>query len=295
VLAEKCEAAGVGGLFTSDHYLSEREPTTLGGLDAWAVMAGLASMTQRIRLGTLVTPVTFRHPAVLAKNAVTVDHISRGRVEVGIGAGWYRNEHAAYGFEFPEYEARLMLLEEHLKVIRALTGPGATSYNGLYRLVECPGVPKPVQERLPIIVGGIGRRGTLECAARHADEYNLHDVSIERCRSVRAQLDEACLSIGRDPAGLSLSLTLTCVIGADGTEVKRRLRPALALRATSETPAWPKVDDGWLIGTPDELVDQLSDLSEAHVRRVFLSFADHEDMDAIQLLGGEVVPRLLLS
>jgi alkanesulfonate monooxygenase SsuD/methylene tetrahydromethanopterin reductase-like flavin-dependent oxidoreductase (luciferase family) len=293
VLAETCEAAGVGGLFTSDHYLSESKPTTLGGLDAWAVMAGLASITQRIRLGTLVTPVTFRHPAVLARNAVTVDHISRGRVELGIGAGWYRNEHTAYGFKFPAYEERLMLLEEHLQVIRAIIGRGGAGLDGRYRLVACPGVPKPVQERLPIIVGGIGRRGTLECAARHADEYNVHGVSLQRCRSVRAQLDETCLSIGRDPSGVSLSLAMTCVIGADGTEVKRRLRAALALRGTSATPARPKVDDGWLAGTPAELLDQLSDVREANVERVFLSFADHEDTDAIELLGREVVPGLL--
>lgn len=211
---------------------------------------------------------------------------------MAFGTGWYSAEHVAYGFEFPERQERLQLLDEQLEIVRELTGPGATSHDGpRYRLTNCPGLPKPVRGRLPIIVGGTGKRGTMECAARHADEYNVYDVSLERCRRVRSSLDEACLSAGREPAEVSLSLSLTCVIGESESDVDERLRRAHTLRGTPPL-IRPSVDEGWLIGTPDAIVDRLADISGAGVERVFLGLADHGDTEQIAVLGRDVITRI---
>ncbi len=292
-LADACELAGVAGLFTSDHYLSETQPSGRAALDAWSVIAALAAVTERVRLGTLVSPVTFRHPAVLAKCVVTADNISGGRIELGVGAGWYAAEHEAYGFEFPSVRDRLQILDEQLTVIRLLTGRKTASHDGgRYRLVNCPALPKPYSGRLPIIVGGTGKRGTVGCAARHADEYNVYAVSLEGARRVREMLDDACREIGRDPATLSLSLSLTCAIGASEREVERRVRRIRALRPVQDDELRRGPDAGWLIGTPDAVVDQLRDVTDAQVSRVFLGLADHTDTDAIELLGAEVLSRV---
>jgi alkanesulfonate monooxygenase SsuD/methylene tetrahydromethanopterin reductase-like flavin-dependent oxidoreductase (luciferase family) len=193
-LAEAAEAGGFEGLFRSDHYLSLSEPE-LGALDAWATLAALATQTERIRLGTLVSPVTFRHPAVLAKNAVTVDHVSGGRVELGLGAGWMEAEHRRFGFEFPPVGERMAMLEHQLATVRRLWSESK---------------PPPVQPGgPPLIVGGDARPRSAALAARYADEYNTHGVTPEVARERRAAIVQACERVGREPIPFSV-MTPVC-------------------------------------------------------------------------------------
>ena len=288
-LAEVCEGRNMGGLFTSDHYLAEAEPAERPVLDAWSVLSGLAAITHTLRLGTIVTPITFRHPAVLAKVAVTVDHLSGGRVELGLGAGWYEEEHLAYGFNFPPLRERLRLLGEYGEIIRGLTSTGPFQHSGAaYRLIDAPGLPKPIQHALPIIVGGTGKSGTTRCAAAFGDEYNSLETSIEACSRVRTSLDEACRAIERDPATLPMSVSLKCVTGSTERDVQLRLERAFGLMLSTAPEARPTLDEGWLVGVPDEISFHLHRLEKAGVRRVFLRFVDHRDLEAIEVLGTEV-------
>ena len=180
-LAEAAESAGLDGLFRSDHYLSIVRGGDAGSLDAWTTLAALAARTSGLRLGTLVSPVTFRHPAALAKSVVTVDHVSGGRVELGIGAGWYEAEHKVYGFPFLTPRERVALLREQIETI-------------VHQWTDHPDVwPKPVQQpHPPLIVGGGGKPGTVGPAVRWATEYNTTNAGLEECRERRQALDEAC-------------------------------------------------------------------------------------------------------
>ncbi len=198
-LAARAEAAGLGGLVVSDHYLSPSDPE-LGCLDAWAVLAALAQATRRLRLGTLVSPVTFRHPAVLARLAQTVDQISGGRVDVGLGAGWSTEEHAAFAFPFPDLAGRLALLEEQTAIVRALLdGEVVDGAGPAYPLVAGRLRPRPVQARVPLVLGGAARPRMARLAARCADEYNLVYDPPAACAGARERLDAACAAVGRDP------------------------------------------------------------------------------------------------
>jgi alkanesulfonate monooxygenase SsuD/methylene tetrahydromethanopterin reductase-like flavin-dependent oxidoreductase (luciferase family) len=283
-LAEACEEHGIEALFRSDHYLSQGDGGGRIALDAWTTLAGLAARTTRLRLGTLVSPITFRHPAVLAKSAVTVDHISGGRVEVGMGAGWMEAEHRAYGFPFPELSERLQLLVEQLETVRGQWADGTA-------------LPKPVQKpHPPLIVGGTGGRGTTEPAARFADEYNTFLADPEECVRRRKALDRACESVGRDPTTMRFSLMTGCLIGADAGELRERARRLLARRGE------PGGDPDALIaryrergvaGTPDDLVERLRKLRDAGgVDGVMLQHLQHDDLETVALIGREVAPKL---
>jgi alkanesulfonate monooxygenase SsuD/methylene tetrahydromethanopterin reductase-like flavin-dependent oxidoreductase (luciferase family) len=283
-LAEACEQHGIETLFRSDHYLSQGDGGKRAALDAWTTLAGLAAVTTRLRLGTLVSPVTFRHPAVLAKSAVTVDHISGGRVEVGMGAGWMEPEHRAYGFPFPELPERLQLLAEHLETVRGQWTDG-------------PAQPKPVQKpHPPLIVGGAAGRGTTEPAARFADEYNTLLAGAEECARRRRRLDQACERVGRDPATMRFSLMTGCLVGADETELQARAQRLLERRGEEGG------DPGALVaryrergvaGTPDEVVERLQELEQAgRVERVMLQHLQHDDLEMVALIGREVAPKL---
>src|SRR5712691_11502352 len=186
-LGRACEEHGVEALFRSDHYLSTVGAADRGSLDAWTQLAALAASTERVRLGTLVSPVTFRHPSLLAKAVATVDHVSRGRVELGMGAGWLEAEHRAYGFDFPDRQTRLELLAEQIEIVHRLLTEERTSFEGRhYRLEDCPANPKPVQRpRPPLIVGGSAGRGTVEPAVRFADEYNTVFATVDEVRARR--------------------------------------------------------------------------------------------------------------
>src|SRR5262245_48737156 len=202
-LALACEEHGFDGLFRSDHYLSFGHPTEYGSLDAWSTLAALASRTDRIRLGTLVSPGTFRHPSVLAKSATTVDHASGGRVELGMGAGWFEAEHVAYGFPFLTPQERMSILEEQVEIVHRLWNPDqeAVTFRGRhYQLEDCHALPRPLQEpHPPLLIGGDAGPRSSRLAARWADEYNTTGASPEECRNRRDRVSAACEAIGREP------------------------------------------------------------------------------------------------
>jgi F420-dependent oxidoreductase-like protein len=212
-LARACEDSGIETLFRSDHYLSVEGAGGRGSLDAWATINALAAITSRLRLGTLVSPATFRHPSTLAKMVVTADHVSGGRVELGMGAGWLEAEHRAYGFPFAGTRTRMDVLAEQLEIVHRSWKPGPFSFHGEhYTLEDLDALPKPVQQpHPPLLVGGSGGPRSLRLAARWADEYNMPFASFERCREVRAALDEACAKEDRDPLPLSVMTRLTSV------------------------------------------------------------------------------------
>lgn len=290
-LAEAAEEAGIEALFRSDHYLSLAEPRERASLDAWTTLAGLAARTSRIRLGTLVSPATFRHPSVLAKAAATVDHISGGRVELGLGAGWMELEHRAYGFEFPSTSQRVARFAEQLEIVHRLWTEDAPSFRGrYYTLEECPGLPKPVQQpRPPIIVGGAARPGTTRPAARFADEYNTTSVSPQQAAVRRSRLDDACAAERRDPATLPLSVMAGFLLGRDAVDVKERAR---RLAGEDAARLLGRFGDHGVAGTPAEVVARLREYETAGVKRVMLQHLLHDDLDAINLLGSEVLPAL---
>jgi alkanesulfonate monooxygenase SsuD/methylene tetrahydromethanopterin reductase-like flavin-dependent oxidoreductase (luciferase family) len=275
-LAGACEAAGLDGLFRSDHYLSIVRGGDAGSLDAWATLAALAAVTERIRLGTLVSPVTFRHPAVLGKNAVTVDHVSGGRVELGIGAGWYEAEHDAYGFPFLTARERVGLLREQIEtIVRQWTEDDRVW-------------PKPLQQpHPPLIVGGTGKPGTITPAVRWASEYNTHTASVEDCRRRRRALDEACRGAGRDPGTLPLSLMTTTIAAENRSDLRDRVGRFLELTGRQATveeylgePA-----GGRLVGTLDELAERLGAYEDAGVTRVMCQHLLHDDLEMVSALG----------
>jgi F420-dependent oxidoreductase-like protein len=296
-LAAACERSGLEGLFRSDHYLSvvgRRERATL---DALATLAALAAATERIRLGTLVSPVTFRHPSVLAKSVTTIDHVSGGRVELGLGAGWNEGEHAAYGFQFPSLGTRMELLEEQLEIVHRLWTEDSVTFVGRhYRLDDCPALPRPLQEpHPPLILGGNAKPRSVALAVRLADEYNTLIASIDDCRERKSVLAQACESAGRDPATLPLTLMATCVVGEDRAQLLERVRGVLAVFGSGDED--PEVvlaerRERWVAGTPDEVVERLGALADAGVERVYLQHLVHGDTETVDLIGEAVMPAL---
>jgi alkanesulfonate monooxygenase SsuD/methylene tetrahydromethanopterin reductase-like flavin-dependent oxidoreductase (luciferase family) len=263
-LADAAEAAGLDGLFRSDHYRSIVRPDPAGSLDAWAILAALAARTERLRLGTMVSPVTFRRVSVLAKLVVSVDHVSGGRVELGLGAGWYEAEHETYGFAFLTTRERLDLLDDQLAEIRR-------------QWTTAPDIwPKPVQKPgPPIIVGGRAKPRTVRAASLFADEYNMVFPSLEDVRRGRAALDDATRRAGREP--LRLSMMTSCVVGRDRAEVAERLAAWRELTGDAGGPS--------LAGTVDEVAEMLRGYEQAGIYRVMLQHLLHEDVEMVALLG----------
>lgn len=294
-VARAAEELGYDAFFRSDHFLRMGDGDGLPGpTDAWTTLAGLARETSRIRLGTLVSSATFRHPGVLAVQVAQVDQMSGGRVELGLGAGWFAQEHAAYGVPFPE--KRFGILEEQLDVVTGLWGTpvGQTfSYEGAhYTLTRSPALPKPVQHSpldparagVPVIVGGNGPRRTPALAARHAAEFNvvfpeLHEVG-EKIDRVR----DACRAIDRDPATMVFSAAFLLCGGKDDAEVERRA----AAIGWDPTEARAR----GIAGTPTAMVDRLGALAELGVSRVYLQVLDLHDLDHLALVASEVAPQL---
>jgi alkanesulfonate monooxygenase SsuD/methylene tetrahydromethanopterin reductase-like flavin-dependent oxidoreductase (luciferase family) len=268
-LAEAAEEARLDGLFRSDHLRSIVRGDPAGSLDAWGTLAGLAAISDTIRLGTLVSPATFRRVSILAKLVTTVDHISNGRVELGLGAGWYESEHQAYGLDFMTTRERLDELDRQLaEVIRQWT-------------VADDIWPKPVQTpHPPIIVGGTAKPRTVAAAVAHAAEYNSVGGSVDEVRERKARLDDAARSAGREP--LRLSMMIGCVVGRDRSDYERRLADFRRLTGGDAPP---------IAGTVDEVVDQLRAYEAAGVERVMLQHMAHEDAEMVTVLG-EVAARL---
>jgi F420-dependent oxidoreductase-like protein len=296
-LARACEEHGFQGLFRSDHYLSFDDPRGRGALDAWSTLAGLAAVTERIRLGTLVSPVTFRHPAVLAKSVVTADHISGGRVELGMGAGWFEREHRAFGFSFPSDAERVEILAEQVEIVHRLWDRDedeVTIEGAHYRLEACAAMPKPVQEpHPPLILGGSARLRAATLAARWADEYNVNYLGPDDVARARARLSDACEAIGRDPTTLRLSLMTGVVVGRDRAELEDRASALMDHEGESGDPG--DSIERWradrLVGTVDEVLERLERYGEAGVQRVMLQHLVHTDLDAVRLIGTEVIPQ----
>ncbi len=288
-LAEACERHGLEGLFRSDHYLSFHGGEGRGSLDAWATLAGLAAVTSRIRLGTLVSPATFRHPSVLAKAAVTVDHISRGRVELGLGAGWNEREHRAYGFAFPSLSERLELFAEQLELIHRQWTEDPVDFQGRhYRTESLRALPRPVQEPRPrLIVGGSALPGTVGPAVRFADEYNTYAVTVEEAAARCRRLVEACRAQGRDPATLTFSVMTPCVLGEDDGQVLERAWRVMQRTGTDGDPSEfvRERSDRWIIGTVEQARERLAAYAEAGVERILLQHLDHETIEAVALMA----------
>jgi alkanesulfonate monooxygenase SsuD/methylene tetrahydromethanopterin reductase-like flavin-dependent oxidoreductase (luciferase family) len=286
-LAEACDGSGIETLFRSDHYLSVVGRHERGSLDAWGTISALAAITSTLRLGTLVSPVTFRHPSVLAKAAVTADHISGGgRIELGIGAGWLEDEHSAYGFPFPATGQRMRMLEEQIEIVRRQWSEDDTTFDGAhYRLDGLDALPKPLG-RPNLIVGGKARPRSAAIAVRRADEYNLSMVGVEECRDARRALIDACERAGREP--LTVSLMTGSLIGADEADLADRARRLAELRGEDarDTDAFiARLPDHWVVGTLEEVRERLAELEEAGVERVMLQHLLHRDLEGVALLA----------
>ena len=288
-LAQACERLGFEALFRSDHYASVDGDGRRGSLDAWGTLCALAAITTRLRLGTLVSPATFRHPSVLARSAVTADHISGGRIELGIGTGWLEREHRAHGFPFPAMRTRMDRLAEQLEIIHGSWAEGPFDFAGEHWSVErLDAQPKPVQAPLPVVMGGAaGPRGAA-LAARWAAEYNVVHASPDDAAAAGARLDAACEQAGRDPATLQHSLMHAFVIGADEDDLRARAGRLEAWRGSAME--LDELRRDWLVGTPAEIVARLREYEAAGVERVMLQHLLHRDIEALELIAAEVVP-----
>ncbi len=288
-IARATEDAGFDAFFRSDHYLrfGAGDPGP-GPTDAWTTLAGLARETSRVRLGTLVSPVTFREPAVLALQVAQVDAMSGGRVELGLGTGWFEPEHDAFGLPFPPVGERFDRLEEQLEIVSGLwaTPRGERfSYSGKhYRVAESPALPKPVQPRLPLIMGGGGPRRTPALTARFATEYNTGFTTVEQVAERFARVRAACEQAGRDPGELTYSVALTTVCGADDAEVARRLRE-------TDGDAEELATQG-LLGTPDAVAERIGAYAAVGATRVYLQLWDLRDLAHVELIAARVLPQL---
>jgi F420-dependent oxidoreductase-like protein len=299
-IADTCERSGIRTLFSADHYLSRNDELGNVAHDAWTVIAGLAARTSTLRLGTLVTPVTFRPPAVLANAAATADHISGGRIEVGLGAGWMDREHEAFGFPFPEPRVRRQMLAEQLEIVHRLwTEERVTFHGSHYALENAPGRPKPVQSpRPPILVGGGATRGSTIPAARFADEYNTAWIAHHReFAEMRERVIRACEEVGRDPATMRFSLAVHCVVGATHDEAMDRSRAIYNLRPRDESfDDWFRSFTGYrVVGSVDEVAEALLPYAEAGADRLMIMHILHTDLESIQLIGERLGPMLAAS
>jgi F420-dependent oxidoreductase-like protein len=291
-LARLAERLGFEALFRSDHYLSfpgeSNRPTT----DAWTVLAGLARETTRIRLGVLVSPVTFRHPGSFAKVVTTVDEMSGGRVEVGIGAGWNEPEHRKLGLVFADVNERADLMEDELAVLHGLwEEPDGWSFQGRQLRVDSTVFqPRPVQRpHPPIIIGGTGSPRSLRLAARYADEYNMSSAGPDACRAAFARLDEECRKVGREPATVTRSVMAGLLIGRDRVEVGARIRAQLAMlgEKARDAEAWfEERRPRWIAGTPDEARAMVSSFEAVGAQRIMLQDMLPRDHGMVDLAAG---------
>jgi alkanesulfonate monooxygenase SsuD/methylene tetrahydromethanopterin reductase-like flavin-dependent oxidoreductase (luciferase family) len=279
-LAGACEEHGIEALFRSDHYLSVFGRSERGSLDAWATINALAAVTSKLRLGTLVSPATFRHPSELAKVVVTADHVSGGRVELGLGTGWNEAEHEAYGFPFPPMGERMKMLAEQLELISRQWGAG-------------PIQPKPLQQPRPnLILGGRGGPRSIRLAARFADEYNTVNKTAAECAEIRTQLDAACAEYRREP--IPLSLMTGWLAGEDQAEVVDRAERLSEWtgRGLDGESFLAELPPSSIAGTVEEGIERLGELAAVGVERVMLQHLLHRDLDAVEQIGRRVVPAV---
>ncbi|MGN9782900.1 LLM class F420-dependent oxidoreductase [Nonomuraea sp. ZG12] len=285
VVAKAAERLGFDAFFRSDHYqrIGEGDPGP-GSTDAWITLAGLARETSTIRLGTLVSPATFRLPGPLAISVAQVDQMSGGRVELGIGAGWFDGEHAAYGIPFPPSGERFGRFEEQVEIVKGLwTAEKSFSYDGrYYRLVDSPALPKPVQRpNPPIIIGGVGARRTPRLAAAFADEYNVPFRTLDATGEAFGRVRQAAEEIGRT---VRLSAAQTVCVGRDQAELDRR--------AAAIGTDLAGLRENGLAGSPAEVLEKLGRLAELGAEHVYLQVMDLSDLDHLELIAAEVLPHV---
>jgi F420-dependent oxidoreductase-like protein len=288
-VARRTEETGFDAFFRSDHYLTMGGDGLPGPTDAWLTLAALARETSRIRLGTLMTAGTFRLPGPLAISVAQVDQMSGGRVELGIGSGWFAAEHAAYGIPFPALGERFDRYEEQLAIITGLWGtpPGETFdfHGAYYELSGSPALPKPVQDGgIPILVGGRGKKRTPRLAAQYATEFNVPFGSVEDNVRLFAGVRAACEESGRDPSSMVYSSALVLCVGTDEAELARRA--AAIGREVDE------LRRHGVAGTPAEAVDALGRYADAGAERVYLQVLDLSDLDHLDVVAAEVAPQL---
>jgi F420-dependent oxidoreductase-like protein len=284
-LAAACEGHGVDTLFRSDHYISQGNEARNVAHDAWTTIAALAARTTTLRFGTLVSPATFRLPGLLANAAATADHVSGGRIELGLGAGWMEREHRAYGFPFPESRTRVEMLAEQVEIVHRLWTEERVDFRGRhYTLEDAPAQPKPVQQpRPPLLVGGGGGRGTVEPALRFADEYNTPFVSPEDAAAIREKTRP-----------LRFSVMTGFLVGETRDEMRERAQELYGRRPREQS------IDEWLaaysersvVGSVDEVVERLREYERAGCDRVMLQHLLHTDLEPVRLLGRELAPAL---
>ena len=289
-VAQHAEKLGFDGFFRSDHYvkMGDQASGLPGPSDAWITLAGIARETSTIRLGTLVNSSTFRYPGVLAISIANVDDMSNGRVELGLGAGWFNDEHTSYGIPFPALGERFDRLEEQLAIVTGLwkTPIDQTfSFDGKhFQLINSPALPKPVQSPVPIIIGGGGPKRTPALAARYASEFNLpfssQEAFVQQCNRVKA----ACTEIGRDPNSLVYSTALIVCVGKTDADIKRRA--AVLGREVDEL----KLNG--VCGTPAEAIEKLRSWAAVGAERAYLQVLDLTDLDQLDLIASEVMSAL---
>lgn len=285
-VAQEAERLGFGAFFRSDHYLGMGTEGLPGPSDAWITLAGIARETSTIRLGTMMTSATFRLPGPLAISVANVDQMSGGRVELGIGAGWFEAEHTKYGIPFPSTGERFDRFEEQLAIITGLwaTEGGFTHDGTHYQVADSPGLPKPVQAKPPVLIGGLGKKRTPELAARYADEFNLPFVDEATTKTQFARVREACEQQGRDPQTMRWSNALVLCVGADEAEIDRRA--AAIGREKAE------LRENGLAGTPEEVVEKIGRYAALGAERIYLQVLDLADLDHLRLVAREVMPNV---
>lgn len=287
-VAQRAEQLGFDAFFRSDHFLKMGDVDGLPGpTDSWVTLGAIARETEHIRLGTLVTSATFRHPGPLAISVAQVDEMSGGRIELGLGAGWFDDEHHAYGIPFPPLGERFDRLEEQLSIITGMwsTPEGATfAHDGpTWPVNGSPALPRPVQPGgPPVIIGGFGAKRTPALVANYAAEYNVPFASVEVTAGLQSNIDDACEAVERDPLTVLRSAAQVVCCGADDAEIARR---AAAIGREPD-----ELAENGLGGTPEALVDKLGELAEAGMRRVYLQVLDMSDLEHLDLLAAEVLP-----
>lgn len=290
-VARATEELGFDAFFRSDHYLKMGSVSGLPGpTDAWVTLAGLARETSRIRLGTLMTAATFRHPGPMAISVAQVDQMSGGRVEFGLGAGWFAAEHEAYAIPFPDLGERFARLEEQLAIITGLWETpegGKFSFSGThYTVVDSPGLPKPAQRpRPPVLIGGTGKRKTPRLAAAYADEYNVPFNGLAETAAAFGRVRAACAAAGRDAASMTYSAAHVVCCGRSQAELKRR--------AASIGRSLAELREGGVAGSPAEVAEKIATYAEIGAQRMYLQVLDLQDLDHLELIASEVAPRLV--
>lgn len=293
-LARAVEDLGFESLFRSDHLTALEGEPKRASLALWPSLTALALRTQRIHFGPLVCPLTFVHPAILAKMAAAVDALAGGRLDLGIGAGWNDMEHRMFGIAYPPYQTRLEMLDEGAQVIKALWSGKPVTFGGKrYQLEAAETYPLPAQNRPPLIMGGKNEKRTLPLVARHATEWNASYVDVETFRRKSRVLDSQCAAIGRDPATLRRSLMIPFVIGRDAAAAQRAIDAHRRM-----FPSLPATHAHWLArgflgGSPAEMVDQLKAFEGAGVARFMLQHNDLDDLASLELLASEVLPHFM--